>query len=205
MGLHKDGLFSGNLLRAGTWALPAGLICIAVLLQLGGDPVRHWLAWSRVDIGAGEAWRLLSGHVVHLGWSHLVLNAAGLALIWVLVGDTFDPAGWLVVGISSIAAIDLGFWLLSPELYWYVGLSGILHGLLVAGIAIGLARHSRESQVLALLIAAKLVWEQVSGPLPGSEETSGGAVIVDAHLYGSLGGLAGAWLARRRVRPDSPI
>lgn len=205
MGLRKVELFRPGTVRAGAWWLPAGLICVALLLQFGGDPVRQWLAWSRADIATGEVWRLLTGHLLHLGWSHLALNAAGLALVWILVGDAFDPAGWGLVATASIVCMDIGFWLLSPQLQWYVGLSGLLHGLLAAGIAIGLMRRSRESQVLALLVAAKLAWEQVLGPLPGSEASSGGAVIVDAHLYGSLGGLAGAWLARRRVGPGGPI
>ncbi len=35
----------------------------------------------------------------------------------------------------------------------------------------------------------KLVWEGVMGPMPGSESTAGGPVVVQAHLYGSVGGL----------------
>jgi len=59
--------------------------------------------------------------------------------------------------------------------------------------------------VLVAFVAAKLVWEQTGGPLPGSEATSGGTVIVDAHLYGALGGFIAAYLMWRRVRPKSPI
>jgi hypothetical protein len=74
-----------------------------------------------------------------------------------------------------------------------VGLSGVLHGLLVAGLLHGLMTpRRRESAVVLALVFAKLAYEQLAGPLPGSAATAGGAVIVDAHLYGAIAGLAGA-------------
>ena len=61
------------------------------------------------------------------------------------------------------------------------GWPSLLHGLLAAGLVVGIARRETESVVLAVLVAGKLAWEQFAGPLPGSEGASGGAVIVD-HL-----------------------
>ena len=43
--------------------------------------------------------------------------------------------------------------------------------------------------VLLLGIGSKLIWEQLAGPIPFSESTSGGPVLVEAHLYGTIGGL----------------
>ena len=76
---------------------------------------------------------------------------------------------------------------------WYVGLSGVLHGALAAG-AVAWWRY--ESKLLALLLSAifagKLAWEQWHGALPLSGDLP---VVVDAHLYGALGGaLAGVLL-----------
>jgi rhomboid family GlyGly-CTERM serine protease len=183
----------------------AGTALIAVLLQAGGGIVRETLAYDRSAIGAGEVWRLLSAHFVHLGWSHLLLNLAGLALVSWIVGRRFDWARWIWIGFMTIAAIDAGFWFFYPELEWYVGLSGVLHGLLVAGLFAGLVQRDREAVILTLFVIAKLAWEQLAGPLPGSESSSGGVVIVDAHLYGAIGGLAGALLCWRSVRPSTAI
>ena len=101
--------------------------------------------------------------------------------------------------------MDAGFWFLNPELYWYVGMSGLLHGLLAAGIVTRLKDIDAETAILLLLLIAKISWEQWSGPVPGSESTSGGPVIVDAHLYGALGGVLGAFLARIRVESPASI
>jgi rhomboid family GlyGly-CTERM serine protease len=86
--------------------------------------------------------------------------------------------------------------LFDPGLDWYVGLSGVLHGLFAAGAL----RHWRERPAAAALmlavLAGKLLWEQLLGPLPGTSSVAGGPVIVDAHLFGALGGCLGALLRR---------
>ena len=187
------------------WYAALLIAIVAVLLQLGGDASRELLAYDREALAAGELWRLLSGHFVHLGWSHLLLNLAGLSLVMWLVGYAFDVLHWALITALSIAAIDAGLWLLDVQLDWYVGLSGLLHGLLAAGLFVGLARRDREALILAVFVLAKLGWEQLVGPLPGSESTSGGAVIVNAHLYGAAGGALGAVLCRRSARPVASI
>jgi rhomboid family GlyGly-CTERM serine protease len=185
------------------WPVPGSIVLVALALLPGGDAGREWLRFERTGIAAGEAWRLLTGHLVHLGVSHTLLNLAGLVLVWVLVGRTFSTRQWLWIMAGSVAAIDLGLWFGSPSLEWYVGLSGLLHGMLAAGIVAGLAARSGEAVVLAVVVAGKLAWEQFAGPLPGSEATSGGTVIVDAHLYGVIGGaLVAATLIRVRGRPS---
>ena len=202
MGLHEDDHSAQKALRH--WAVPVVIAIVAAVFELGGKPVRELLAFDRTGIAAGEAWRLLSGHFVHLGISHLSLNLVGLALVWYLVGRQFTTVRWLFVAILSIVAMDAGFWWLNPELDWYVGLSGLLHGLLAAGLVVAVRERDREGLVIALFVIGKLAWEQWGGPLPGSEATAGGAVIVDAHLYGAMGGaLAGivAGFTGRRVRP----
>ena len=187
------GLSKGEETRLGAlpmlaWLVPGILVLGALILLLAGDAGREWLRFDRSGIAAGELWRLLTGHLVHLGVSHTVLNLAGLVLVWFLVGRAYTWKQWLWIMAGSIAAIDLGLWFGAPSLEWYVGLSGLLHGMLAAGIVAGLAARSGEAAILAVVVAGKLAWEQFAGPLPGSEGTSGGAVIVDAHLYGVIGG-----------------
>lgn len=178
---------------------------LAVLFQLGGEPLRTGFAWDRDALDQGEFWRLATGHFVHLGWSHLALNVAGLSLVAWITGKTFSVPQWLAIAALTLAVIDAGFWYVYDGLDWYVGLSGLLHGLLVAGLFVGTIRGDREAMALGVLVIGKLAWEQVAGPLPGSESTSGGAVIVDAHLYGAVGGLLGALVFWRRVRSDASI
>ena len=185
------------------WRVPGAIVIVALALLVSGDAGREWLRFDRAGIAAGEAWRLLTGHLVHLGATHALLNLAGLMLVWFLVGRAFSARQWLWVIAGSVATIDLGLWFANPALDWYVGLSGLLHGMLAAGIVAGLAGRSGEALALAVVVAGKLAWEQFAGPLPGSEATSGGAVIVDSHLYGVIGGtLVAATLIRVLGRPS---
>jgi len=205
MGLHKLGRNADIRSIAGRWLLPGIVLIAAVALLLAGETGRDWLRFDRDAIGSGQIWRLLTGHFVHLGWPHFALNGAGLALVWYLVGEVFDGLRWILIAAVSILAMDVGLWIFDPELVWYVGLSGLLHGILAAGLVARLRKPGKETIVLMILLVAKLLWEQVSGPLPGSEGTAGGMVVVDSHLFGAIGGAAAAFLLRNRVRPVAPI
>ena len=199
MGLHKSTEGSNNG-RMMFWAVPAVILGISIIIMLAGGPVKEWLRYDRVWIGQGEAWRFLTGHLTHLSWSHLALNGAGLLLVWFLIGQSYALSTWIQITLITIATIDIAFWYLNPELYWYVGMSGLLHGFLVAGIIPRLRALDIETGILLLLLIAKIGYEQFNGPVPGSETTSGGPVVVDAHLYGALGGVLGAILAGIRGR-----
>ena len=188
MGLHRSDI------------IPAGIVITAGLFALCGEPGRLALRWEQGAIASGELWRLLTGHLVHLGVSHLVLNLAGLLLVWYLVGRDLKPLQWLTVCLVSVVGIDIGFWVLNPEIVWYVGLSGVLHAMLVAGIVVAASDERKDLVLLGVLVVAKLLYEQVAGALPGSDAASGGPVIVDAHLYGAVSGaLAGAIMRRLKL------
>lgn len=183
----------------GAWLV--GLLGVAlVLLGLTGETGRELLRYERAAVLHGEYWRLVTGHFVHGSGQHLLLNAVGLGLIAALFPREYSLRGWLLILASSIATIDLGFVLLEPQLEWYVGLSGVLHGALAAG-AIGWWKHESKPLALALtaVLVGKLAWEQWHGALPLSGDMP---VVVDAHLYGAIGGaLAGAVLALHNRAP----
>lgn len=170
------------------WALPLLLSFCIVLIMSGGESASQWLRYDRLAIAQGEYWRLLTAHLTHLGWSHLLLNLAGLLLLWLLLGDGLNRAGWILLLLISALSVSAGLWLFDLHLRWYVGLSGVLHGILLGG-ALSLAFNgSREGIYLLLISVGKLLWEQLVGPMPGSEATAGGKVIVNAHLYGAIAG-----------------
>ena len=187
------------------WLLPTIIAVIAVIAALFGDTGREALSYLRPAIAEGEYWRLATGHLAHLGWSHLILNLAGLALVWYIVGAAFEMRRWLMITATTVIGMDIGFWVLEPQLLSYVGLSGLLHGLLAAGIVGEFSSGRVEVRVLGALVIAKLVYEQLIGPLPGSEETSGGAVIVASHAYGALSGAITAGIILIRVRARASI
>ena len=171
--------------------LPLLLVAlIAIGLQLGGQGAFALFRYQREAILAGELWRLLSAHFIHAGWPHLWLNLAGLTLIGLLFPFLSAPRFGVSLLLASALAIDLGLWLLNPEIHWYVGLSGVLHGLFAGGALLHLRHRGWRGGGYLLLLAVKLAWEQTGGPLPGSAAVAGARVITEAHLYGAAGGAA---------------
>jgi len=183
------------------WLVPALVTVLILAAALGGDAIRMELRYERAAVFRGELWRLVTGHIVHLGWSHTLLNLAGLALVWMLCAPALRGWNGVCTLLASMAAIDAGFLLLEPQLEWYVGFSGVLHGLFAAGVVAALRARETGAWILAALLAAKLLFEQLVGPVPLTEKAAGGAVIESAHLYGAIGGLVAALLAMRVRAP----
>ena len=131
------------------WPILLGATLVAVSIGALGETGRDWLAFDRTHIGAGEYWRLVSGHFAHLGTKHLILNLAGMWLVGYLVGSDLRSAEWVFAWVSAIFGVSVGLWFLQPGLEWYVGLSGLLHGLLAAGIVASIGRWSIEYWIIA--------------------------------------------------------
>jgi rhomboid family GlyGly-CTERM serine protease len=174
-------------------------VCAALLaLAATGDAGRELLRYDRAALAHGELWRLLSAHLVHLDFHHALLNCAGLVLMWALFARDYSLRQWLGIVAATVAAIDAGLWFLDSTVLWYVGSSGALHGIMAAGALAHLKRGEGDGWILAAFLLAKLGFEHWVGPLPFSGRDP---VVVDAHLYGVLGGLAGAGLLRPRAEP----
>lgn len=189
---------------SGWWLLGlliTALVLLSLLCEYGrGEHARLLLRYEREAVLQGEYWRLFTAHFVHGSWLHLGLNCAGLGLIAALFPHHYSPRQWLLIGLVSLVAIDLGFVFWEPQLTWYVGLSGVLHGALAAG-AISWWRYEAKRLALALsvIFVGKLLWEQLHGALP----LSGGlAVVVDAHLYGALGGVIAGTILWMNTRAE---
>jgi rhomboid family GlyGly-CTERM serine protease len=175
----------------GLWGLALLLACALLMLpEIGGDAARLALRYEREGIMAGQLWRLLTAHFVHLGLEHAALNALGLVLMWALFARDFRPTAWLLILASSIAAIDIGLWLRDSTVEWYVGSSGALHGIMAAGTLAHLRRRDLDGWILAVFMIVKLSYEYWTGALPFAD--GGATVVVSAHLYGAIGGLLAA-------------
>ena len=171
----------------------------------------HWLnllSYIR-PLLASQCWRLLTAHYMHLNEHHALMNALGLIMLGYYFRDDFSLRSWLGLMLVSSFIISLGLWRWQPQLIGYVGLSGVLHALLYAG----LIRTWREmpwinSLVLALMLG-RLVWEHSPAYDPNYLQAwIHGAVAPWAHLFGALTGmvwgLGGLLLERRHKGAPVP-
>ena len=170
---------------------PAIVLAVAVAalcLTLQGAGLDNTLRFDRNAIANGQYWLLLTGNFVHLGTSHLFMNLAGFALVVALVWSHFTTLEWVLVIVFSSLVVGICLYIFDHDINWYVGFSGTLHGLIIAGGLADLRHYPKSAALLLILITGKLAWEQFSGALPGSESVAGGSVVVNAHLYGAIGG-----------------
>ena len=186
---------------------PLVLAAVMTLLTLSGPAGVQALRYERTAVLAGEAWRLVTAHLVHYGWVHLAWNLAGLALVTWLFAAQYSNRQWLLILIASTMAIDAGFLCFMPGLDWYVGFSGVLHGAMTAGLCAWLARtRDALTALVAIAFVAKLAWEHFAGPLPFTAASLDLPVIYQAHSYGALGGLLAAlWLESQRRTAHAPV
>jgi len=171
------------------YIFPAVITLIAISITFIGDSLSDILQYDSKAIADGEYWRIFTAHIVHLGWSHLWLNLAGLVLIFLFFSNCVPNHFWWTSFFICGLGISILVYFLNPEIRWYVGLSGVLHGLFVLAGIMDIRVRKWEGIFFTAVILGKVIYEQISGPLPGSEEAAGGPVLVDAHFYGALIGV----------------
>ena len=177
-----------------------GLALILAIAALFGYAPDH-LVYDRDAIRAGELWRLVTGHLVHLDAQHLLWNGIALGLIGLFLELIARQRArtLLVVTAGLMAAVDLYLWWGRADIMAYCGLSALLNGMLAFCLV-----------QLRALLGRLVCWLFALGALAkiGFEMMAGAAIVTDlawpampdAHLAGFLaGGLVGLALAALRV------
>lgn len=180
--------------RYASW-IPALILASATIaIAFAGPSLQAALRYERGAILDLQWWRLFTGNFVHLGTTHLVLNLIGLGLVFALFRTAFTNAAWFAVFLVCCLSVSLGLLWFQPEVHWYVGLSGVLHGVFAAGALAMRRAQPRWSALCMVGLAMKIAIEQVAGDPWGTAALTGGPIVSSAHLYGALGGLIGlAW------------
>lgn len=185
--------------------LPLVVVGLVLALAVGAALRPGWfdaLRYDRAAVAAGQAWRLVTAHLVHLNAEHAALNAAGLAIVAWIFSGTLGPKRQAVALAAAAASVDMGLFFVHPEIASYAGLSGALHGLFAAGamawaldvdgdlsLPDGVSRRTRHLWGIALLLGlvAKLALETHAHAfwLGGNAMP----VVTAAHRWGAIGGL----------------
>lgn len=182
-------------------------ICALVLgLQCLPPPLREALVHDRAAIAAGQAWRILTGQFVHLGWAHAALNAVCLAACAWFAGH--DAGGVRTIAVLACAT---GGWLWfgAPQLTRYAGLSGVVHGAAACALITAAGRRMPAPIAFAALVAlaARVGWQALHGAPAAQAAWLGGPVAPAAHSAGWVAGIAWAgarawWSRGRRGRSN---
>lgn len=147
------------------------------------------LSFDRPLIAGGEGWRIITGNLAHTNLWHLLLNLGGLAILYSLFRDYLGGACLPLLMLLLWLAVGLGIWWWCPQTQWYMGLSGLLHGLFVWG-AMQDIRYRRYSGWLMLAgIVIKLGLDFYSAGESPVSALIGARVHIESHFIGSAAGL----------------
>lgn len=168
---------------------PLILALLSVIAYCFEPQAGNWLAYDRYAIQGLETWRLLSGNIVHTNGYHVLLNLAGLTLLWALHGEHYRVGLFLKVFVWCSLGTSVGLYFFAQDLIWYAGLSGALHGIFVWGACMDIRKHMASGWLLIIGVAAKVIYEQISGSSAEVAALIDAKVAIDAHLFGAISGL----------------
>lgn len=166
------------------------LSVLMFVFWLLGETMETTLEFSRTAITQGEYGRIFTGNFVHYGFAHLIMNLAAFILVGFSLLRDFSVKNYVALFIVCALFVGWGILLRNPDLFFYRGLSGILHGLIVAGLLLNKFRNPWFSYLCLGLVFAKIIHEhQANFHENQLQELLPVMVAVDSHLYGAIAGL----------------
>lgn len=189
-----------NALRV-TLALAA--VCCAVVWWVP-DWTAAGLAYDRHALQGGQFWRAWTGHLVHFGWPHALVDGMVLLVATAVVAHY---RGWCVTALAWLAGaplVSLGLLATLPELQVYRGASGMATMMGTAAACLLWRAEPRSRGMIALLatgVAIKLLLD-ANGAMPASTTLPEDIRVVwQAHALGAILGVAFAGAsAGRKVK-----
>jgi rhomboid family GlyGly-CTERM serine protease len=167
---------------------PLSILLIALGLYVFEPTTGHWLAYDRTAIQDMQLWRLLSANFLHTNLNHLLLNAAGLILLWALHGEYYRPSSYVAVLFCCSLGCTVGIYVFAEQLHWYVGLSGALHGMFIWGAYHDIHNKLVSGWILFASVWLKILYEQIAGPSEEMATLINAHVATEAHLFGAITG-----------------
>lgn len=147
--------------------------------------------------GEGQYWRLLTANFVHFGWAHTLMNVAALMLCTLALLSEISPLKYLSLLLICCLTVGTGIYWFNPEYQPYAGLSGAIHGLIVAGILL-----TRDYPLWVRIVAGVILIGKLINENSGHYEANDLQMLIDvkiaveSHLYGAIGGLVAAVVAK---------
>lgn len=164
-----------------------GLLCL-IIYAISAENITV-LDYNRESIINGEYWRLISGNFNHTNIYHLLLNLGALAVIGGLHYRYYNSAAYTSLILLLSIGVGVGILWLSPSTHLYVGLSGILHGIIIVGAVIDVTKKYYSGYILMIGTVIKVINEQLFNSPVEISQLIEAKVLTEAHLYGLVTGL----------------
>ena len=172
---------------------------IVILLAVICTYYQELFLYERHALESGEIWRLLSGHLTHLNNKHLILNMIAWVIIFFLGFNYLSPLKWVVLLLVFSLAISAGLYYFVPEIIFYGGFSGVLHGYFAYILIEWIKSGQKVAWLILLLLIAKVIAENFSDLGSSTAEYLDLRVVTEVHLIGVIIGTLLAFLPLRKT------
>jgi membrane associated rhomboid family serine protease len=175
-----------GLFAAYGFSFATGIAAIATQVSAPG------FAQQGLDLIDSKFLYFMLTQLAHLGWAHLTMNLAGMALVaWGFSAHRSSPQ-WLLIQTSAF--FWMAFYLIHIEpMTWYGGLSGAIHFQFAACLVLawsntpGIWATRWPLALLSAGLAVKLLIEWNGST--NIDPLIGGPVAYEAHRGGAIGGV----------------
>jgi len=161
---------------------------ISGILQLLPFSLQESLHYKAENLPSHLYYLWITPHLIHLSMLHYIINILSLGIVLFTFRNVFTPLRFFLLFAFSSFMVTLGLWCCSPEVADYAGMSGVIYGILAAGLLLSMKKHFFLSSFIYFLFIIKIVYEVFNGAHLSIQTSLGNTVIVDAHLYGYLSG-----------------
>ncbi|WP_084964814.1 rhomboid family intramembrane serine protease [Thermoactinospora rubra] len=184
-------------------AVGAALLMIGMLAVMWALEIFDYLLGGALDGYGIRAWTadglvgIIFAPFLHVGFGHLMANSLPLLVLGFLAAirgiGRFVSATILIMLIGGF-----GTWLTTPPKVVAIGASGLIFGYFGYVVSRGIFDR-RLVDVLIGVGVAIAYYSMLWGLLPNQE-----GVSWQGHLFGLIGGVAAAWVLRRKRIPRTP-
>ncbi len=179
---------------------------LAALLIQSFPSWREALLYDRAALAAGQLWRAWTGHLVHFGWPHFIVDAGLLLILGWLIEAKHPRFSRLSLALMP-PFISAVIWLFDPAMPRYGGLSAVNLGLLLYFALQGWRRDWTDWFWPAVLViyAGEIVFEILQGGRGGGTirfDDPTVRVATSAHLASAAYAL-GAFALSRNLQPPT--
>jgi len=155
------------------------IIVVSFLLFLTGE-ANPFLAFNRQDF---YVWQLVSAHLIHYDFKHLILNMLALLILLYL----FPTKNKELISGFIIAVVLIDAYMLLSDVQFYVGFSGLLY--VIPGLALGRYILAKK-YAYALLISCIFVIYMIScGQMINISNDITWVTLTQAHILGFVSGI----------------
>lgn len=174
----------------------SGIIFALIVLQCLHSLELIDIAYRRSAIQSGEWWRLVTGQYVHNNLAHLLMNVIGLVIIYTLASLYRHANTYIAALVLTTPALGLALFYFEKDLEYYVGISGVLHGVLVAlGIVFASTSSKRLGYLLVFSVSVKVYFEYIGVlSVDNVQQAIGIPVCFGAHHLGVISGVVLAFV-----------